>query len=109
VFLNNWKNQNYKIMSTSIQKDPRILKFSYWLYNIILISKFIEVIIKEFIKFFLLSNDYQKRRFFWERLGVLSNTIISSRNDKWIWVHANAIGEVNACQPLIRMIKDKYL
>jgi len=93
---------------TAIKRHVWTLNFSYPLYNFILTLKFFEVTIKEFIKFVLLSNDTQKRRFFWERLSILSNVTMSNGGGRWVWIHANAIGEVNACQSLIRLIKDKY-
>lgn len=85
-----------------------ILKFSYLRYNILLAVKFLEVIMKEFVKFVLLSRDYQKKRFFWEKLGRINNLPEETASGRWIWVYANAIGEVNACQPLFALIKSKY-
>ena len=86
----------------------RALKFSYSFYNFLLFPKISEVVIKKFIKFILFSRDFQKKRFFWERLGIISNVTTTNANGNWVWVHANAIGEVVACQPLIRLIKNKY-
>jgi 3-deoxy-D-manno-octulosonic-acid transferase len=85
-----------------------ILNFTYNLYNFILLYKLPEVIAKKFIKFIVLSRDKSKRRFFWERLGFLPKIIKQSQKNRWIWIHANSIGEVNACYALIRMLKDKY-
>lgn len=84
------------------------INFSYKKYNSILLLKLFEVIVKKFIKFILLSKDNQKKRFFWERLGLLPNIIRKSNQAEWIWVHANSIGEVNACVSLIQLIKNKY-
>jgi len=88
--------------------NMHILKFSYGLYNFLLACKFLEVLPKKFVKFILFSNDIQKKRFFWERLGVFSCLPISHEKNRWFWIHANAIGEVNASEALIRLIKDKY-
>lgn len=85
-----------------------VLNFTYNLYNFILLYKLPEVIAKEFIKFIILSNNKSKRRFFWERLGFLPGAIRRSQKIRWIWIHANSIGEVNACYPLICLLKDKY-
>lgn len=84
------------------------LKFSYFLYNSILILKFSEVVIKKFLKFVVLSRDAQKKRFFWERLGFLPKAAKGDRESKWVWVHANSIGEVNASVSLISKIKESY-
>lgn len=88
--------------------NMRTLKFSYFLYNLVLFFKLIQVVIKKFIKFVLLSKDDQKKRFFWERLGVIPEIMHADSDSKWFWLHANSIGEVNASQALIRLIKDKY-
>lgn len=89
-------------------KVKEIKNFSYSVYNRVLMLKFVEVVLKEFFKLFLFSGDRQKRRFFMERLGFLPAVIPIKGKDAWIWVHANAIGEVNASQELIRIIKNKY-
>lgn len=96
---------NFKLTNNNM----RILDFSYFLYNFILVVKFIEVVPKKFIKFVLLNNTPQKRRFFRERLGIFHKTLkILANKNKWIWLHANSIGEVNASMPLINLIKSKY-
>jgi len=84
------------------------INFSYSKYNVILFLKLFEVIVKEFIKFILVSRDNQKKRFFWERLGVLPSIIRKSDQVKWIWIHANSIGEVNASVSLTKLIKNIY-
>lgn len=86
----------------------RILKFHYLLYNFILNIKFLEVLIKEFIKFNILSCDYQKKRFFWERVGISGDFPVNGAQRKWVWIHANAIGEVNASCQLVRLIRERY-
>jgi len=86
----------------------RILNFSYSLYNLVLFAKIPEVVIKKFIKFIICSSDLQKKRFFWERLGIVSNVSVATNSGNWIWVHANAIGEVGACQHLLRLLRSKY-
>lgn len=94
------------IMRVNSNKD---LNFNYNLYNIILGFKFLEVVPKKFIKYILLSRNPQKKRFFFEKLGIVSIPAkINNTNREWVWLHANAIGEVSACQPLIRLIKTRY-
>ena len=91
-----------------VHNTKRNLNFNYTIYNIILTYKFVEVVAKKFIKYILLSRDIQKRRFFLEKLGLF-NTIKAKNSDKkWIWIHANAVGEVNACQHLLRLIRNGY-
>lgn len=86
----------------------KAINFSYSKYSAILFLKLFEVTAKEFVKFILLSEDKQKKRFFWERLGVLPNVMRKGDQVRWIWIHANSIGEVNASVSLIRLIKNKH-
>lgn len=91
-----------------MSRVKEIRSFSYGLYNRILALKFGEVVVKEFLKFFLFSTSHQERRFFLERLGFLPASLNAHGSDKWVWVHTNALGEVNASYELIRIIKERY-
>lgn len=94
-------------MSKTSEKNKKVLKFSYASYNRILAFKLFEVIVKEFFKFGLFLKDNQKRRFFWERLGKFPNVSRRNQEKKWVWIHANSIGEVNACRSLLKLIRDR--
>lgn len=93
-------------------KQIQIKKFSYTRYNFLVLLKLADVVMKEFVKFFLFSNERQKKRYFLERLGFyLSETrkkIKDLHGKEVIWIHANAIGEVMASRPLISGIKKRY-
>lgn len=83
------------------------LQYSHCKYNFILYLKFIEVTVKEFLKFVLFSSDPQKKRFFWERLGFFEN-VIKKSDKKTIWFHANSIGEVNALVQIVGFFRVKF-
>lgn len=89
-------------------KIKEIWDFSYPLYNRIITLKFPEVLFKEFFKLFLFTSDRQKKRLFTERLGFLPALSADKAKAQWVWVHANAIGEVAALRELIRVIRQKY-
>ncbi|TAN59308.1 hypothetical protein EPN16_07515, partial [bacterium] len=89
-------------------KIKEVRDFSYPLYNRILTLKLPEVLFKEFFKLFLFTSDRQKKRLFTERLGFLPALSADKAKARWVWVHANAIGEVSALRELIRVIRQKY-
>jgi 3-deoxy-D-manno-octulosonic-acid transferase len=87
-------------------KNRNIRDFTYESYDRVLYVKFLEVVIKKVFKF-AFSMDKQKRRFFWERLGLLSPHFSRDRAP-WLWVHANSIGEVNAVQAFLKRVRSDH-
>lgn len=102
-------SQHYHKETTLSMEKQRKLSFSYSLYEYITTKKFIEITPKEFINFVLLSKDRQQKRYFWESLGFLPKDLRRiGKEQRPIWIHANAIGEVNASKPLIKLLKKRY-
>lgn len=81
--------------------------FIFLYYNLRYILNTFRLIAQIFLKHVVLSNNYYWKRYFWDRIGILPESIrLLTKGNKCIWLHAISEGDIISLSKFLSSIKE---